>query len=242
MTKTHIMKAFDEELGELTTMIAAMGNLAAMLFAESVQALLQSNIEMALNVIDQDQQVDALKRKVTDRAVLVITRRQPVAGDLDEILAGFKIIEDLERIGDLAKNIAKRATVLVAEPFPQDIVEDVERLSGLASAQVRQGLDAYVSRNAEQALIIRQQDDAIDRLHTALFKKILVRMTEDHAHVVGFVHLLFCAKNIERVGDHATNIAEAAYLAATGVLPADERVAHDGSSTTSTDIGPRDHS
>ena len=242
MTKTHIMKAFDEELGELTTMIAAMGNLAAMLFAESVQALLQSNIGMALNVIDQDQQVDALKRKVTDRAVLVITRRQPVAGDLDEILAGFKIIEDLERIGDLAKNIAKRATVLVAEPFPQDIVEDVERLSGLASAQVSQGLDAYVSRNAEQALIIRQQDDAIDKLHTALFKKILVRMTEDHAHVVGFVHLLFCAKNIERVGDHATNIAEAAYLAATGVLPADERAAHEGSSTTLPDIGSRDHS
>lgn len=241
MTKNHIVKAFDEELGELTTLIVAMGSLAAMLFDEAVQALLQSNIEVALNVIDQDQQIDALKRKVTDRAALVITRRQPVAGDLDEILAGFKIIEDLERIGDLAKNIAKRATVIAGEPFPLDIAEDVERLSGLASAQVRQGLDAYVSRNAEQALIIRQQDDAIDKLHTALFKKILLRMTEEHAHVAGFVHLLFCAKNIERVGDHATNIAEAAYLVATGVMPADERVAHDGSSTTPPDIGPRDH-
>lgn len=242
MTKTHIMKAFDEELGELTTMIVAMGNLAAMLFAEAVQALLQSNIEMALNVIDQDRQIDAFKRKVTDRAALVITRRQPVAGDLDEILADFKIIEDLERIGDLAKNIAKRATVIGTEPFPQDLGEDVERISGLALAQVRQGLDAYASRNAEQALIIRQQDDAIDELHTALFKKILVRMTADQTQVAGFVHLLFCVKNIERVGDHATNIAEAAYLAATGALPADERVTHDNSSTTPTDIGSQDHS
>jgi len=105
-----------------------------------------------------------------------------------------------------------------------------------------QHLDAYVSRNAEQALIIRQQDDAIDELHTALFKKILVRMTADQAHVVGFVHLLFCAKNIERVGDHAANIAEAAYLAATGALPADERVTHDGSSMIPTDVGSQDHS
>lgn len=242
MTKTHILKAFDEELKDLTTKTLAMGNLAALLFAEAVQALLQSNTEMALRVIDQDRQIDALKREVTDRSALVITRRQPVAGDLDEILADFKVIEDLERIGDLAKNIAKRATVIANGAFPQDIVEDVERLSGLALTQVRQGLDAYASRNAEQALTIRQQDDVIDELHTALFRKILAHMTANQGHVVDFVHLLFCAKNIERVGDHATNIAEAAYLAATGALPPDERETHDGSSTTPPDIISHDHS
>lgn len=239
MTKSHIFKAFDEELNDLTTKILAMGNLAALLFAEAVQAFLQSNTSMALRVIDQDQQIDALKREVTDRAALVITRRQPVAGDLDEILADFKVIEDLERIGDLAKNIAKRATVIASGSFPQDIVEDVGRLSSLALTQVRQGLDAYVSRNAELALIIRQQDKVIDELYTALFRKILTYMSTNQTYIVGFVHLLFCAKNIERVGDHATNIAEAAYLAATGMLPPDERETHDGSSTTPTDIVPR---
>lgn len=234
MTKTHTMKAFDEELDDLRTLVATMATMVEEAFSGAVRALLQPDIELARQVIERDPEIDALKRKLVDHAALVITRRQPMAGDLHEVLADFKIAEDLERIGDLAKNIAKRAAVIATDPQPQDVAADVERLAGLALAQVRLGLDAYMTRNAGQALAVRGQDYPIDALHTALFTQVLQRLAAGQVHVAGLVHLLFCIKNIERVGDHATNIAEAAYLAATGALPADERVTHDDSSTALT--------
>jgi len=158
-----------------------------------------------------------------------------MASDLEEVLADFRIVEDLERVGDLAKNIAKRATAIVNEQFPIDLVLELKRLAGLASKQLEHALNTYLDRDAEKAIAVRDGDEQVDVLHSEVFGKIVARMAEDSGHVLGLVHLLFCAKNIERIGDHATHIAEAAYLTATGERPASERPRRDLSSTMSAD-------
>jgi phosphate transport system protein len=138
-------------------------------------------------------------------------------------------------LGDLAKKIAMRATAVAGNDFPDDIVTSLDRLAGLASAQLRDALTTYIRRDAEQAMLVRQRDEQIDELHTAVFRDIVARMTSAQAQVVGFVHLLFCAKNIERIGDHATHVAEAAYLTATGRWPESERRRLDHSSAVTGD-------
>jgi phosphate transport system protein len=147
------------------------------------------------------------------------------------VLATFRIAEDLERIGDLAKNIAKRATAVASSHFPEDIVERLDRLASLASEHLKSALDTFIARDANQALIVRQQDEKIDALYTQVFQELVGRLSIDPTQTIGFVHLLFCAKNIERIGDHATHIAEAAYLIATGHRPESERQRLDLSST-----------
>lgn len=239
MSLPHIVKAFDRELEALTTNIGAMGEFARSQFNDAVQALLHHDAALAARIVEQDQRLDAQRRDLSASAAMVITRRQPLASDLDEVLSDFQAIEEIERIGDLAKNIAKRAIATSATGFPQELVATMTRLAGLASDQVGRALAAFATRNAAQAQEVRQGDEALDELHTALFRDILARMDTDHAHVVGFVHLLFCAKNIERVGDHATHIAEAAYLKATGRRPETERRKRDESSLVS-DTKPAD--
>jgi phosphate transport system protein len=238
MTHPHIVKAFDDELKELIGSIRAMGDFASAQFVDATQALLRGDSTLARQVIDKDRQLDALRNDLITAAARVIARRQPLATDLNEVLADFRIGDDLERIGDLAKNIAKRATAVAIGHFPEDIVQGLERLSALASEQLRRALESYVTGNAEQAMAVRQQDEKIDELHTALFGDIVARMRADQTQVIGFVHLLFCAKNIERIGDHATHVAEAAYMMATGRWPQSERRRLDQSSTMTSEIPP----
>ncbi len=235
MTHPHIVKAFDQELQALTISVGAMGDLAGAQFSDAIQALLNRDMALAQRVIDQDRQLDALRRELLAAAATVIARRQPMAVDLDEVLADFRIVEDLERIGDLAKNIAKRATAVTSEQFPDEIVRSLEQLSALASGQLKHALETYMARDAEQAMVVRQQDEKIDELHTQIFGDIVSRMSAEQTHVIGLVHLLFCAKNIERIGDHATHIAEAAYLTATGRRPESDRRRLDHSSTMTID-------
>lgn len=223
MIHPHIVKGFDQELKTLTSSIGAMGDFAGVQFSDAIGALLHGDRMLAQRVIDQDRQLDALRRDLSAAAATVIARRQPLAGDLDEVLADFQIVEDLERIGDLAKNIAKRTIAMTNERFPDDVVQSLERLAIAASEHLKHALETYVARNAEEAMAVRQQDEKIDELHAALFQDIVSRMSTEQTQVVDFVHLLFCAKNIERIGDHATHIAEAAYLAATGRWPEPER-------------------
>jgi phosphate transport system protein len=227
----HIVKAFDQDLTALALLIGTMGEFAASQFADAVGALMRHDLALAQRVVDGDRELDRLRRDLSTAAASVITRRQPMATDLDEILADFRIAEDLERVGDLAKNTAKRAMAVAGRQFPDDIVANLQRLGEKASAQLRLALDAYTRRDGEQALAARQQDEELDRLHTQVFRNIVARTKGDQAQVVGFVHLLFCAKNIERVGDHATHVAEAAYLIATGHSPPGERRRLDDSST-----------
>lgn len=231
MNHPHIVKAFDNELKKLATGVAAMGDFAIAQFSDAIEALLSHDIVLAQRVIEQDRQLDALRRDLSAVIATVIARRQPMAADLEEVLADFRIVEDLERVGDLAKNIAKRATAVVNEHFPDDLVQALKVLAEMASAQLDQALNSYLERNADLALVIRDQDEQVDMLHSRVFRTIVDRMTQDNGQVLGLVHLLFCAKNIERIGDHATHIAEAAYLTATGHRPSSERPRGDLSST-----------
>jgi len=231
MSQPHFVKAFDQELDTLTSSIGAMGDFAGTQFTDAVRALLHGDMLLAQRVIDQDRQLDALRRDLSASAAMVIARRQPLAGDLDEVLADFRIVEDLERIGDLAKNIAKRAAAISGTTFPSDLVQSLEKLSALASDQLMRALATFVARDADEALAVRENDEAIDQMHTVIFRDLVSRMGADQTQVVGFVHLLFCAKNIERIGDHATHIAEAAYLKATGHRPEAERRRLDESSS-----------
>jgi len=232
MTHPHIVKAFDQELQTLMSSIGAMGDFAGAQFSDSVRALLHGDLFLAQRVIDQDRQLDALRRDLSAAAASVIARRQPMANDLDEVLSDFRIVEELERIGDLAKNIAKRATAVSSGNFPPEIVEMLERMSGLTTELLKGALATYAARDAEQALAVRQQDEQIDELHTTIFRDIIARMSGEQLEVVDYVHLLFCAKNIERIGDHATHIAEAAYFTVMGQRPPIERRRLDQSSFT----------
>jgi phosphate transport system protein len=231
MPHSHIVTAFDQELDRLTSSIGAMGDFAGAQFTDAVQALLHGDTALAHRVVDQDRQLDALRRDLSASAALVIARRQPMAGDLDEVLADFRIVEDLERIGDLAKNIGKRAIAVAGTVFPSDLVTRMEEMAGLAASQLQRALATFAARDAEEALVVRQQDESIDELHTTIFRDLVARMGADSTQVIAFVHLLFCAKNIERVGDHAAHVAEAAYVKATGHEPDTERRRRDESSS-----------
>src|SRR5271165_6109794 len=155
MNTPHTVKAFDQELNALTRNVTAMGEFAGVQFMEAVQALLRGDGSLAQEVIDRDRRLDALRTELSTAAATVIARRQPLATDLDQVLATFRIAEDLERIGDLAKNIAKRATAVASSHFPEDIVKRLDLLSDLAALLLKGAVDAYVERDAEKALALR---------------------------------------------------------------------------------------
>jgi phosphate transport system protein len=231
VSNPHTVKAFDQELKALTSNVRTLGQFAGTQFSEAVQALLHGDWSLAQKVIDQDRRLDALRTELSTSAATVIARRQPLAMDLEEVLATFRISEDLERIGDLAKNIAKRATAVASTQFPEDLVARLADLARLASEHLTGALDTFTARDAERALIVRQEDEKIDELYTEIFKDLVGRLSQDATQAIGLVHLLFCAKNIERIGDHATHIAEAAYLVTTGRRPEPERQRLDLTST-----------
>ncbi|WP_158592238.1 phosphate signaling complex protein PhoU [Noviherbaspirillum sedimenti] len=211
MSTPHIVKSYDQELQTLASSVGAMGDFTGVQFADAVQSLLARDTVMAQRVIDQDRMVDALRRDLSAAAANVIARRQPVANDLDEVLAELRIVEDLERIGDLAKNIARRAITIAAEPLPVEVTDKIRRLAALTSEQLRNAIDAYIAHDAEKAQAMPADDDEIDALHADIFADIIAMMNASQQQVIGLVHLLFCAKNIERIADHATHIGEVAF-------------------------------
>jgi phosphate transport system protein len=219
MPLPHTSTVFDQELEQLSSSIRLMGDFAGTQFTDAMKSLLQGDTVLARQVVDKDQQLDALRHELSESAALVIARRQPVAIDLNEILADFRIVEDIERIGDLAKNIAKRAIALASAPIPADLAKRMDQMAALAANQLQRALDSFTGRDADEALIVRQQDETIDELHTMLFRELVARTGEASTQTINFVHLLFTAKNIERVGDHAAHVAEAAYIKATGERP-----------------------
>ena len=212
----HIVTSFEDELQSLTRLIAEMGGRAEQIVEGSINALLRADISLAHQIIESDKKVDALHRQIEESAILVIARRQPMAQDLRETIAAIRIANDVERIGDLGKNIAKRAVAIKNEMFPQKVRVGVEHLAELGLQQVKEVLDAYAARNVEEAREVCQQDQEIDAVYTSLFRELLTYMMEDPRNITMCIHLLFCAKNIERIGDHATNIAETVYYLITG--------------------------
>jgi phosphate transport system protein len=212
----HIVTSFEDDLKGLARSIAEMGGHAEQLVERSITALLRSDVDLAHQVIAADKRVDELQRLIEDRAVLVIARRQPLAQDLRETIAALRISSDLERVADLGKNIAKRAVAIQHEVFSQKVRIGVEHLAELALRQVNKVLDAYATRDLVKAREVCQHDEEIDAVYTSLFRQLLTYMMEDPRSISMCTHLLFCAKNIERIGDHATNIAETVHYLITG--------------------------
>jgi phosphate transport system protein len=215
-SQQHIVASFEEELQGLSRSIAEMGGRAEDIVERSITALLRSDVSLAHEIIESDKKVDALHREIEENAILVIARRQPMAQDLRETIAAIRIANDLERIGDLGKNIAKRAVAIQGENFSQKVRVGVEHLSELGIRQVKKVLDAYAARDVETARDVCARDEEIDAVYTSLFRELLTYMMEDPRNITMCTHLLFCAKNLERIGDHATNIAETVYYLITG--------------------------
>ena len=212
----HIVKSFDDELKDLARSIAEMGGQAEELVGNSIRALLGADGGLARVVIASDKNIDAMHRRIEEHAILVIARRQPMAQDLRETIAAIRISSDLERIADLGKNIARRTLAIQNESFSQTVRVGVEHLAELALGQVKKVLDAYATRDLAKTKEVCARDDEIDAVYNSLFRQLLTYMMEDPRNISMCTHLLFCAKNIERIGDHATNIAETVHYVITG--------------------------
>ncbi len=208
MTTEHIVTSYEDELAGLDSKIAQMGGLTETLVAQAFDALSKGDVASANNVILDDAKIDEFELEIEDQAVTMIARRQPMALDLRQIMVAIKITSDLERIGDLGKNIAKRVLSIHSEIPPSQLMHGMKSMHDLALAQLKDVLDAYAERNTEKALAVWRGDEEIDAIYNSLFRELLTYMMEDPRNIGLCTHLLFCAKNLERIGDHTTNIAE----------------------------------
>ena len=227
----HTVKAFTEQLEMLSSTVAQMGGLAEAQLADAADAIAKRDTMLAERAISGDPDIDALQQQIEDQALKLLALRQPMAVDLRETLAAIKIASELERIGDLAKNIAKRALVLNREP-PIRLTQSLARMGRASLSQLKLVLDAYSDRDAEGAETVWRNDGEIDEIYNSLFRELLTYMMEDPRTIGLCTHLLFVAKNIERAGDHATNIAETVYHMVKGGHLAADRPKADVTSTT----------
>ncbi len=211
----HIVRSFDEQLHGLGEIVIRMGGMAESQLATAIQALTKRDSDLAARVVQQDAAIDALEERLNQDAVRLLALRQPMADDLREVLAALKISSDLERIGDYAKNVAKRV-IAINQAAPIEPVSAIPRMGRLVQSIIKDTLDAYVARDAERAIDVWRRDEEVDEMYTGLFREILTYMMEDPRNISAGTHLIFIAKNIERMGDHATNVAETIYFLATG--------------------------
>ncbi|MGZ5827938.1 MAG: phosphate signaling complex protein PhoU [Xanthobacteraceae bacterium] len=235
----HTAKAFDTDLQALARMISEMGGLAERQVARAVESLEKRDNALAQAAITGDAEIDTFQHEIEEKAILTIARRQPMAVDLREVVGALRIANDLERIGDLAKNIAKRVGALDRDFQPQQVMRGVEHMTDLVLVQLKNVLDSYVRRDKAAAIEVWRGDKQIDAVNNSLFRELLTYMMED-PRTIGFcIHLIFCAKNIERMGDHATNIAETVYYMIEGKMLTDERPKGDLTSTTNIAYEPQ---
>jgi phosphate transport system protein len=213
----HTITAFEDELNQLKSLVSRMGGLAESALATAIDALIKRDNSVARRLVEEDVKIDELEREIEAQAIELLARRQPVADDLREIVATLKISSDLERIGDYAKNIGKRATVINQSP-PLKPISVIPEMSRIARRMINEVLDAFIERDAAKALAVWQRDEQIDELYNSLFRELLTYMMESPSAITPCTHLLFVAKNIERVGDHITNIAEIVHYVARGEL------------------------
>ncbi len=226
----HTVKAYEEELHKLAQMIAEMGGLVEQQFRDAVAALIKHDEELAGRAIAADDTVDEFQRRIEELAIHLIAKRQPLANDLREIVGALRISIDLERIGDFAKNIGKRAFSLKRDLLPIGLMKRIEHMADLALAQVENVIESYTQHDSAKALAVWEHDKEIDALYTSLFRELLTYMMEDPHTITFSTHLLFCAKNIERIGDHSTNIAESVHFVVEGVPLKEGRPKSDTSS------------
>jgi len=226
----HIVRAFDDKLEELQNLTTRMGGLAESQLTAAIDAIVKRDSSLAEKTIAGDAKIDDLGAEIEVRAVRLLALRQPVADDLRLVIAAIKIAPDLERIGDLAKNLAKRALVL-NRAEPMRITQGLAAMGRQALSQLASVLNAYSSRDGIAAREVRAKDPAIDEMYNSLFRELLTYMMEDPRTIGLCTHLLFVAKNLERIGDHATNIAESIIFAIEGRYLTEERPKSDMTST-----------
>jgi phosphate transport system protein len=229
--KEHIVKSFDEELKRLRQAIAQMGGLVEAQLQKAVDALVKRDSMAASQVIADDKKIDELEEQVSNLVIRLLALRQPMANDLRHIVSALKISSDLERIGDYAKNVAKRAVAL-AQFQPVKPVYAIPRMAKLVQEMIKEILDAYTAQDAAKAVAAWQRDEEVDEMYTSLFRELLTYMMEDARAITPCTHLLFMAKNLERIGDHATNIAENIWFLIHGEELMPPRDKRDDSSTT----------
>ncbi len=211
----HTVKSFDDDIHQLRSLVTQMGGLCEAQIAAAIEALVERDPDAAMAVVETDARIDALEAEAERLAVTMIALRAPMANDLREIISALKISAVLERIGDYAKNIAKRATTLTASG-PIEPVVIIPQMGRVVIEMMRDALDAFVDRDADKAVAVCQRDAVVDDFYNSLFRSLLTFMMENPQHITPSAHLLFIAKNLERVGDHATNVAEMVYFSATG--------------------------
>ncbi len=221
-SRQHIVKSFTQELDRLRDLLTEMGGIVENQLALATQAIAKQDPETATRAVQQDTSVDALERQVEQLVIRMLALRQPMAGDLRQIVAGLKISAALERIGDYAKNVAKRSIVLGQFPLPFALT-GLATMARLAQENLRLVIDAVGENDAEKAVQVWQSDQAIDDLYNSIFRELVTYMMEDPRNITPCTHLLFIAKNLERIGDHATNIAETVHYVVTGLPLEDER-------------------
>jgi phosphate transport system protein len=219
----HAVRAFDADLQGLASKTAEMGRLVENQIADALEAIAKSDASLAERVVTADDQVDALQRQIEEKAIVTIARRQPMAVDLREIVGAFRIANDLERIGDLAENVAKRVVPLIGEARINEVILQLQRMAQLVRAQLKDVLDSYERRDVSKALAVWRKDVEIDALNNSFFRELLTYMMENAKTISFCTHLLFCAKNVERMGDHTTNIAETVYYITQGKALSEER-------------------
>ena len=212
----HTVKSYDTELDTLERRIAEMGGVAEKMVVDAMDALVNADSVLAHQIVATDPRLDALQREIETMAVMTIAKRQPVAVDLRELIGAIRIAGDLERVGDLAKNIAKRTIKIGAEARVPRAVVGLKHMNEVATELMKDVLDAYAQRDAERARAVWERDVDLDALEDLVFRDLLTHMMEDPRNISFCAHLLFCSKNIERIGDHATNIAETVVYLVTG--------------------------
>ena len=234
----HTVKAYGDELNQLTAEVARMGGLAEAQVADAVDSVARRDVALARAVVERDAKLDAMHREIEKKAIRLIALRQPVASDLRRALAARKLAVDLERTGDLAKNISKRALILAEGEPMQPLTRSIERMGKLVSMRLRDVLDAYAAGEIDRAIAVWNTDDEVDEHYNSLFRELLTYMMGDPRTISACTHLLFMAKNLERIGDHATNIAETIYYEITGQEFTGERPRWNPEDQPGADVGP----
>ncbi len=218
----HLVKAYDQELKRLRNLMTQMGGIVETQVALAADAIMSRDAASATRAVEQDPQVDALEREVENFAIRLLALRQPVASDLRQIVTALKITGDLERIGDYAANVAKRSIVLAQFQVPFSLA-GLAHMARLVQGQLKSIIDALGESDAEKAVEVWRSDQVVDDIYNAIFRELITYMMEDPRNITPCAHLLFIAKNLERIGDHATNIAEMLYYAVKGETLPDAR-------------------
>jgi len=232
----HTVSSFDEELDRIDRLLREMADLAGTMVGTAIRALLTSDAAAAREVIARDTVMDSRQRVIDDRAITLIARRQPMAQDLRAVLGAIRMAADFERIGDLAKNVAKRAGAIGRSGLPAGLSHGIDDMAGLVLRQIEGVTEAYIGRDAPALQHLRRDDEKVDGRYTSVFRELLTYMMEDPRNITACTHLLFCAKNLERIGDHVTNIAENAYFVLTGTQLPSARPKQDETAAFSPDM------